>query len=148
MSWLFRVLSKFAHGDVHCPPAESMFCKMGLFPLKQWIVLMYWWVRQYPDTDDTQDVEVEEKAAIQAYQYCRSICIRRLLNRDSPLMLGGPEVVVQLDESLFRHKPKVSQVEQVNKRSHTKIYYSTIVGMHQGMKCGCLACVTKASLQP
>ena len=32
----------------------------------------------------------------------------RLTTVDSPLLLGGQGVVVQIDESLFRHKPKVS----------------------------------------
>ena len=33
----------------------------------------------------------------------------KLLNRDAPLMLGGPGVVVQIDESLFQHKHKYHQ---------------------------------------
>ena len=65
---------------------------------------MYWWARQYPVSDAAQEAEVEEKTAIQANQYCRDICSWRLLNRDSLLMLGGPGVVVQIDESLFQHK--------------------------------------------
>ena len=43
---------------------------------------------------------------MQIYQYCHDICSWRLLNHDSPLMLGSNGVVVQIDESLFRHKPK------------------------------------------
>ena len=62
-------------------------------------------------TDAAQEAEVDEKTAIQAYQYCQDICSWRLLNRDAPLMLGGPGVVVQIDESLFRHKPKVELTE-------------------------------------
>ena len=72
--------------------------------LRRWIVLIYWWVHQYPVTNAAQKAEVQEKSAIQAYQYLRDIC---LLNMDAPLMLGGPGVIVQIDESLFRHKPKV-----------------------------------------
>ena len=30
----------------------------------------------------------------------------QLENHDLPLLLGGPGVIVQIDESLFRHKPK------------------------------------------
>ena len=85
----------------------TFFAKSHL-TLKQWIVLMHWWVRQYPVIDAAQEAEVTEKTAIQTYQYLRDICSWRLLNHDSPLMLGGPGVVVQIDESLFRHKPKVS----------------------------------------
>ena len=61
---------------------------------------MYWWVHQYPVSDAAK---VDQKSAIQAYQYFRDICSWRLLNRDAPLMIGGPPVI---DESLFRHKPK------------------------------------------
>jgi len=68
---------------------------------------MHWWCRQYPVTDASQEAKVTEATGVQAYQYFRDICSWRLLNRDAPLMLGGPGVIVQIDESLFRHKPKV-----------------------------------------
>ena len=78
---------------------------------------MYWWARQYPVSDAAQEAEVDEKRAIQTYQYCRDICSWKLLNRDTPLMLGGPSiftttpagVVVKIDESLFQHKHKYHQ---------------------------------------
>lgn len=87
---------------------DGTFFEKSKLTLRQWIVLMYWWVRQYPVTDAAQEAEVQEKSAVQVYQYLRDICSWRLLNRDAPLMLGGPGVVIQIDESLFRHKPKVS----------------------------------------
>ena len=89
---------------------QSVSLRSGTFfdksrmSLKQWLVLFYWWAREYPVTDATEEAEVEKKTAIQAYQYCRDICSWRLLHRDSPLL---PGVTVQIDESLFRHKPKV-----------------------------------------
>ena len=68
---------------------------------------MHWWCRQYLVTDASQEAKVTEATCVQAYQYFWDICSWRLLNRDAPLMLGGPGVIVQIDESLFRHKPKV-----------------------------------------
>ena len=59
-------------------------------------------------TDAAEEAEETEKKAVQAYQYLCDICSWRLLNHDFPLMLGGPGVVVQIEESLFHHKPKVS----------------------------------------
>ena len=67
---------------------------------------MYWWARQYPVSDAAQEAEGDEKTAIEIYQCCHDICSWRLLNRDAPLMLCGQGVVVQIDESLFRHKPR------------------------------------------
>ena len=67
---------------------------------------MYWWACEYPVKDAGEEAEVDEETAIQVYQYCRDVCSWRILKHDSPLLLGGPGVVVQIDESLFRHKPK------------------------------------------
>ena len=73
---------------------------------------MYWWIRQYPVSDAAQEAEVQEKTAIQVYQYLRDICS---LSMDAPLLLGGPGVIVQIDESLFRHMPKVSEYNSEDK---------------------------------
>lgn len=71
------------------------------------MVLLHWWIREYPVTKAADEAKVTEATAVQAYQYLRDICSWRLLTHDSPLLLGGRGVVVQIDESLFRHKPKV-----------------------------------------
>ena len=96
--------------DSSCKKSVSLrsgtFFEQSRLHLRQWIVLMYWWSREYPVTNACGEAEVDEKTAIQIYQYCRDICSWRILNHDSSLLLGGPGVVVQIDESLFRHKPK------------------------------------------
>lgn len=58
---------------------EGTFFEKTKISLKQWIVLLYWWAREYAVSDAAQEAEVEEKTAIQAYQYCRDICSWRLL---------------------------------------------------------------------
>ena len=60
-------------------------------------------------SDAAQEAQVDEKTAIQIYQYFRDICSWRLLHHDAPLMLGGSGTIVQIDESLFRHKCKVRE---------------------------------------
>ena len=81
------------------------FFEKSRLSLRQWLVLFYW-NRQYSVTDAAEEADVERKSAIQAYQYCKDICSWRLLHHDSPLLLGGPGVTIQIDVSLFRHKPK------------------------------------------
>ena len=69
------------------------------------MILMYWWARNYPVTDAASEAEVTEASACSVYQWLREVCTTRLLS--TPIRLGGSGAVVQIDESLFRHKPKV-----------------------------------------
>ena len=69
------------------------------------MILMYWWARNYPVTDAAQEAQVTEATACVVYQWLREVCTTRLLQ--TPIKLGGPGVVVQIDESLMKHKPKV-----------------------------------------
>ena len=86
---------------------EGSFFSKSKLSLQQWLVVLHWWCRQYPVTDAAEEAKVSKVTAIQCYQYLRDICSWRLLNRDAPLLLGGSGHIVQIDESLFRHKVKV-----------------------------------------
>ena len=59
----------------------------------------------YPVTDAAEEAKVEDNTAVAAYQWLREVCSTKLLSL--PIKLGGSGVIVQIDESLFRHKPKV-----------------------------------------
>ena len=95
-----------------CRKSQSLrdrsFFEKSKLTLQKWLVLMHWWSREYPVTDAAEEAKVTEATAIQAYQYFRDICSWRLVTHDSPIMLGGPGVVVQIDESMFKHTQKVS----------------------------------------
>ena len=83
----------------------SFFSKSKL-TLQQWLVLLYWWVREYPVTDAAEEAKVGRDTAIDVYQWLREVCSTKLIR--TPIQLGGAGRVVQIDESLFRHKPKVA----------------------------------------
>ena len=63
------------------------------------------WAREYPVTDVSEEAEVHIETAIDIFQWLREVCSTKLLQ--TPIILGGPNVIVQIDESMFRHKPKV-----------------------------------------
>ena len=89
--------------------------------LQKWLVLLHWWIREYLVTDAAEEAKVTETTAIQVYQYFRDICSWRLVTHDSPMLLGGPGVVVQIDESLLilaiyqRYKHKKSENRHIIK---------------------------------
>ena len=114
---------------------SGTFFEQSRLQLRQWIVLMYWWAREYPVKDAAEEALVDEKTAIQIYQYCRDICSWRLLNTDAPLMLGGPGVVVQIDESLFRHKPKYHRGYATRNEVWVFGLCDTSVSPAQGLMC-------------
>ena len=68
--------------------------------LQKWLILMYCWAREYPVGDAAEEAEVQQKTAIDVYQWLREVCTTRLITT-GPIVLGGPGIVVQIDESLF-----------------------------------------------
>lgn len=73
--------------------------------LKKWLLLMYFWLRQFPVTTAALDVDISKSTAIDVYQWFREVYSTTLLN--TQIVLGGNGAIVEIDESLFRHKPKV-----------------------------------------
>ena len=59
-------------------------------------------------TDFGDEAEVSNHTACDIYQWLREVCSTKLLQ--TPIILGGAGVVVQADESQFRHKPKVTMI--------------------------------------
>ena len=53
------------------------------------------------------EAQVDRHSAVDIYQWLREVCQTRLL-RDPPIVLGGQGIIVEVDESLFWHKPKVA----------------------------------------
>ena len=58
-----------------------------------------------PVTTACKEAEVASETSIDVYQWLREVCSTKLIA--NPIKLGGPGTVIQADESLFNHKPKV-----------------------------------------
>ena len=90
------------------PPArrsvrESSFFAKSQLTLQTWLMLLHFWSRQNPVSDTAECAKVALNMAVDVYQWLREVCSTRLIN-DGPVMLGGPGVIVQMDESLFKHR--------------------------------------------
>ena len=80
-----------------------MSCKFRWrLSLKKWLLAIFWWASEYPVIDLADKIDTGEDTACDIYQWLREVCSTTLLN--TPIILGGP---VQVDESQFKHKPKV-----------------------------------------
>ena len=85
---------------------EVFFRSLVSLTLKQWLRLLHLWAKNDPVTSVADDIEVSRSSAIDSYQWLWEVCSTKLLQ--NPIELGGPGKIVQIDESLFRHKqPKV-----------------------------------------
>ena len=73
--------------------------------LQKWVLLMHCWARNYPLTDAAEESQIDAGTAVDVFQWFRDVCSTKLLQ--TPIILGGQGIVVEIDESLFRHKPKV-----------------------------------------
>ena len=81
------------------------FFEKSKLSLKKWLLIIHFWSRQLPVTDAELQLEITRGTAIDIYQWLREVCSTKLLA--TPIVLGGPGTIVQIDESLFNHKPKV-----------------------------------------
>ena len=70
--------------------------------------MFYQWAWQHPVSDAADQINIDRQTAIDIYQWLREVCSQSLIQ--TRIVLGGPGTVVHVDESLFRHKPKVSFV--------------------------------------
>ena len=76
---------------------------------------MYWWSGETTVKSAADTTGVSQKTIVQLYQYMRDVCSTKLLN--TPPDLGGPGVVVQIDESLFNHKSKYQRGRRPDKET-------------------------------
>ena len=83
----------------------SFFSKSKL-TLQKWMIAMLWWSREYLVIEMSREAEITEGTAYEIYQWLCEVCSTNLLG--TQIVLGGPGIVVEIDESLFKHKPKVS----------------------------------------
>jgi len=51
------------------------------------------------------EAEVDRHTTVNIHQWLQKVCSTKLFS--NPIILGGSGVVVQINESLFWHKPKV-----------------------------------------
>ena len=71
---------------------EGSFLVKSKMTLQKWLILLYWWVWDYPVGDASEEVQVTMTTAIQAYQYFWDVCSTKLLQQ--PIVLGGPGIIV------------------------------------------------------
>ena len=123
---------------------DSFFEKSKL-SLQKWLLLIHYWARQLSVSDAEIQLEVDKDTAVAVYQWLREVCSTKLLS--TPIILRGPDKVVQIDESLFRHKPKVIIIQMTcvcmcsayMSITVTCTLYSTTEELLQRMRFGCLA---------
>ena len=98
-----------AHSARHARQFGCFFHKSHV-TRQQWLLVIYLWARQYPVSDVAEEAQVVRSTAIDIFQWLREVCTTKLLQ--TPIILGTVHEV-QIDESLFRHKPKVKEVPSV-----------------------------------
>ena len=87
----------------HSVRAGSFFSQSRV-PLSKNLHLMYLWCQDSPVKAAAETLDLSRQSVQQHFLFLREICSAHLLA--NPMTLGGRNIVVKIDESLFRHKPK------------------------------------------
>lgn len=101
----FRCLKKecLSYKKYHSIRTGSIFSPYK-FSLKTGIKLLYKFLSDAKEKDIKDEVSVDDKVLIAFYDDVRKCCCRYWVR--NPCQLGGSDIICQIDESLFRHKPK------------------------------------------
>ena len=97
-----RTFSSIRGGSVN--GQESFFHNSKLC-LQTWLMMIWFWSISFPVTKAATQAKIAESSAGNIYQWLRDVCSWKLLQNQ--IILGGPNKIVHIDESLFRHQPKV-----------------------------------------
>lgn len=74
------------------------------FSLRVGMKLLWNWIQNTPQSSIKKEINVDKKVLIDFFDDLRLCC--RDYFKYNPICLGGGDKVCQIDESLFRHKPK------------------------------------------
>ena len=89
------------------------FFEESRVPLAKWLYFLYLWCQDTMVNKAAETTCIAERTTFQVYQYIRDIYTTKLLH--TPTRLGGPGVIVQIDESLFCHKAKYCRGHRASK---------------------------------
>ena len=68
--------------------------------------MIHAWATSHAVTEAIVDAKIGINMGINYYQWCRDICLWKLID-EPPITLDGPGAIVQIDESVFTHQGKV-----------------------------------------
>ena len=99
---------------------EGSYFSKSKLSLQKWLFLLILWAKETPVTDVIDDAEIDTRTGVDVYQWLREVYTTKLLQ--TPIILGGPGIIVQVDESLFRYKPKKSVSFNVHSNTSMLLY--------------------------
>ncbi|KAK9680282.1 hypothetical protein QE152_g39241 [Popillia japonica] len=70
--------------------------------LQQILVFVNLWVRCLPQTFICEELKLSQRTAVDWTSFCREVCLELFMYK--PTKLGGPGIVVEIDESKFGHR--------------------------------------------
>ena len=88
----------------------SSFFEKSRIPLAKHLHMLYLWSQDAPVKMTTENTGLSKMTVIQWFSNHRNICSQYFAN--NPIQMGGPGIILEIDESLFRHKPKYHRGRQ------------------------------------
>ena len=103
--WAWKCQTKLCHNyKNYISIRKGSFFANSNIPLPKWLHLMYLWATKASNKQTQLQTGLSNHTIIDAFACLREICGRYL--QENPIQLGGPGIIVQVDESQFSHKPK------------------------------------------